>query len=296
MESRNGLEGETLMKVSLIISTRNRAEQLRACLTHVAALSFPGAFEIVLVDNGSSDATSQVIGEFAASSRAPVVPVFEAAPGLARARNAGAARAGGDVLAFTDDDCYPAPDFLSVCARAFLDPRIGYLAGRILLHDPADAPVTIMESMTPQRFAPKTFVRAGAVQGAAMAIRARAMRQIGGFDELFGAGAPFPAEDIEAVSRLSLAGWAGLYDPDLVVRHHHGRRAADVPALMAAYDVGRGAYHMKLLLAQGRLDWFGLALAEAARRGLKDPRALKNEALGALRYWRALRRVRGAAA
>jgi GT2 family glycosyltransferase len=66
---------------------------------------------------------------------------------------------------------------------------------------------------------------------------------------MMGSGTPFPAEDVDAAARASRAGWAGTYCPNLVVSHHHGRKAGpDIARLYRQYDIGRGAYHVKLLL------------------------------------------------
>ena len=131
------------------------------------------------------------------------------------------------------------------------------------------------------------FLAAGAVKGANLAFRRSVLDAIGPFDPLFGSGALFPAEDADAAMRAALAGWAGVYDPAIIVWHHHGRRAADVPALLRSYDLGRGAFHAKLLGLRGGLlpglrAWAGLPRRALKRRGL-----LRGELAGALGYWRA---------
>ncbi len=126
-------------QISLIICTRNRADGLRSCLEYVKKLEFPLASEIVIVDNGSTDHTQEVLRHFRNEmNNVPVHIVEQSAPGLSNARNAGVARANGEIIAFTDDDCYPSPDFLTQIQKAFADSRVGYVTGRILLHDPTD--------------------------------------------------------------------------------------------------------------------------------------------------------------
>ena len=225
---------------------------------------------------------------FKAAVAFDVKNVCEPTPGLALARNSGLNRACGDIVAFTDDDCYVEPDFLAKIMQSFKDPDVGYLGGRICLHDPTDAPVTILESKEPKTFNSRTYVRAGEIQGANMAFRRAPLLQVGGFDPLFGSGAYFPAEDIDAVASVGLAGWMGVYDPEVVVYHHHGRKLSDLPALMKAYDRGRGAYHMKLLLKHGRLRWFLFGAAASVRRLRTSRRGVLHELQGGLEYaWRA---------
>ncbi|MFV0625034.1 glycosyltransferase family 2 protein [Sphingomonas sp. ac-8] len=236
------------MDISLIVCTRNRAPQLAGCLAAVAGLRFAGRWELVMVDNGSTDATRAVIETFAAGARFPVRYVHAATPGLGNARNAGLTAAQGALIAFTDDDCYVDPQLLARTVAAFARPDLGYVSGRILLHDPADYPATINESTEPRDFPAGRYLPPGAIRGANLAFRRVALDAIGGFDPRFGSGARFAAEDIDAACRCSLRGWAGAYDPSIVVSHHHGRKAADVGGLFRAYDYGRGAYHAKLLL------------------------------------------------
>src|SRR4051812_27727014 len=101
------------MDVSIIIATHNRCKQLDRCLAAVQGISSGREWELVVVDNGSTDATPSVVQEFAAIAHMPVKYVFEPRPGLGNAHNAGIRVAQGQILAFTDDDCYPAADFVS---------------------------------------------------------------------------------------------------------------------------------------------------------------------------------------
>jgi glycosyltransferase involved in cell wall biosynthesis len=277
--------------VSLIVCTRNRAAQLGPCLEALSGLRHSGPWELILVDNGSTDGTDAVLKAFVATAPVPACYVFEPVAGLARARNTGVAAASGEVVAFTDDDCYVAPDLIDQVAAAFADPAVGYAGGRILLHDPQDARITIMESTEPQRFPPRSFLRTGQFQGANMAFRRAALQAAGGFDTLFGAGSYFPAEDIDALAAVSCGGWTGVYAPGIVVSHHHRRREADVPALSREYDRGRGAYHMKLLLKRRAIGWFLRAHYDLAKRFLREPRSAVREMVAGFEY--AMRQVGG---
>lgn len=273
------------MKASLIICTRNRAMQLRKCLASVARLNFSGDRELVLVDNASSDETETVIHEFAASAAFPVIAVYEANPGLGRARNAGLAAASGEVVAFIDDDCYPREDYLDRILEAFALPGLGYLGGAIKLFDKSDYPLTVSHVFEDRALPAGSFLWPGLIQGANMAFRRAALDQIGGFDSGFGPGTRFVADDIEAAARASAAGWAGGFFTGPVVLHDHGRKAADAKKLMEIYDHGRGAYFAKLLLHRGTRSHFASRiLAEICRSAVRRPRALGRELRGALDY------------
>jgi len=237
------------MRLSLIICTRNRASQLTNCLEAVDRLNKPAGFELIVVDNGSTDQTARVIHDFAARFGHQLVYAHEPMPGLALARNAGIKAARGEIIAFTDDDCYVDPEFANAILQAFnSDEKLGFIGGRILLHDPEDLRLTIQESIEPFHFSPWSFITAGKVQGANFAFRREALESAGGFNVLLGSGTRFPAEDIEIVGRLSAMGWAGLYTPGPIVWHHHGRRTNEQrKKLLASYDMGRGAYLFAML-------------------------------------------------
>jgi GT2 family glycosyltransferase len=166
---------------------------------------------------------------------------------------------------------------------AFDDSTVGYISGRIMLHDPADHPMSINESTTPRIFPGRSFVWAGAIQGANMAFRRRVLLDTGGFDPLFGPGALFNTEDVEAASRASAMGWKGQYRPEVIVRHHHGRKASDASGLWKSYAIGRGAYHMKLLLS-GRFLWFAQSVYQLRWRYRTSRGTVLWEQVGAVTY------------
>jgi len=234
--------------ISLLVCTRNRAAYLPACLAAISAMTPSVTWELVLIDNGSSDETPELLRTFAESAPFPVTIVREERRGLGAARNAGIAAARGGLVVFTDDDCYPAPDYLDRYADVFADPAVGYAAGRILLHDPDDYPITIRTETDPRPVAPRGFIEPGLVQGANMAFRRHVLLRLGGFDPALGPGGRFNFEDLDMSSRASLAGYAGGYFPGPVVAHHHRRRlASDIAALKRSYAEGRGAYFASLL-------------------------------------------------
>jgi cellulose synthase/poly-beta-1,6-N-acetylglucosamine synthase-like glycosyltransferase len=272
--------------VSLIIGTRNRCRQLGLCVEAVLRIEFERRWELIVVDNGSTDETATIVEDLSATAPFTVTYVSEARKGLGNAHNAGLAVAKGSILAFTDDDCYPAPDFLGQIWQVFGDPSVGYITGRIILHDPTDYPAVVMEATTPRMFPAGSFVHVGQVQGANMAFRRQALLSVGGFDPLFGPGSLFNAEDADAAGRVSAQGWKGKYCPEVIVRHHHRRKAADFAHLWRSYDIGTGAYHMKVLLKGRRLSWFGIGLFAVRRRIALEgrPQRVVWETLGALWY------------
>lgn len=275
------------MDLSLIICTRDRCHKLARCLEAVRHIHCDRPWELIIVDNGSTDETASVVREFIETVKFPTIYLFEDTPGKSTGLNTAIDSANGRILAFTDDDCYPEPDFLNGIWSAFDDPSVGYIGGRIMLHDPADHPITINESVVPASFPAGSFVCAGSIQGANMAFRRGVLLDIGGFDPLFGPGALLMAcEDIDVVGRASAMGWKGKHDPQVMVRHHHGRKAADAAAVWKAYAIGRGAYHMKLLLRGRQFLWFARSIFQLCRRYRTSRGTAFWEMVGAARYSR----------
>jgi glycosyltransferase involved in cell wall biosynthesis len=277
------------VRVSLIVCTRNRAARLPDFLASVAALDAPpGGWELIVVDNASTDSTPLLLDRFARSAPFPVRCVQAAVAGLSRARNVGLAQARGDILAFTDDDCYPRRDHLRALVTVFDEGRHGFVGGRVVLHDPGDARVGVKDVPTASEIPVRSFLPAGLIHGANMAVTRDVVRALGDFDPLLGAGTPCIAgEDTDYIARAVWAGFSGRYDPRPVVAHHHGRKPGpDADRQRRGYDYGRGAYYMKRLLdARSRRAYVGAWYREA-RRHIRDHQSgcLWREVVGGARY------------
>jgi cellulose synthase/poly-beta-1,6-N-acetylglucosamine synthase-like glycosyltransferase len=278
--SRGGLD------VSLVICTRNRCQQLARCLESVGRIVFERPWELIIVDNGSVDETASVVMKFVKNTTISMTYKLESKPGKSNALNTAIGMARGEIVAFTDDDCYPSPDFLDRVWSAFEDRSVGYITGRIVLHDPTDAPVTIYESTTSLTFPGGSFIGAGPISGANIAFRRSVLVEIGGFDPFFGPGSSFQAvaEDLDAAGRASAMGWKGQYRPEVIIRHHHGRKAADIPRLVKSYGIGIGAYHMKLLLKGHQFLWFAKSVHQIPKRLKWSRRCVVWESVGAVKY------------
>jgi len=266
----------------VIIATRNRAESLGRCLDKIPANEMECLHaELVVVDNGSNDATPDVLERFRRAARFRVVIEREPRPGSGRARNAGIAAASGGILFFTDDDCYIAPGTLAALPRVYAW-DLGYAGGRILLYDPSDAfyGVNDLEHNIP--IPPYTRIEAGTIHGANMSCRREVAERLGGFKPNLGAGTKFPFDDVDFVARASYAGFWGAHVPELVVYHHHGRKPGAVRTTMHEHDYGRGAYYAAMVL-DGHFDWAAQWVKTTVVRRYRS-RFLR-EVVGAARYF-----------
>jgi GT2 family glycosyltransferase len=278
-----------MIQISLVICTRDRVKSLEVCFEHLTRLDMPSdAWELVVVDNASSDSTSALVSEYARVVPFKVILVQEPRPGLGRARRTGTRRAKGSLIAYTDDDCYVRPDFLQqICNRFEAEPDLGFIGGQVALYDRTDAPITTIEE--PERFEipARGFIPAGLVHGANMAARRAVIDAIDSFDPMLGAGTPFPCEDVDFLARASALGWRGAYCPSVFVYHHHGRKPGPaVDKLEYKYAIGRGAYMLKCLFLPSvrstvikNIYWSAQSLIQCRKY-----RILTLEVAGALKY------------
>jgi glycosyltransferase involved in cell wall biosynthesis len=215
------------VEVSVIVSTCDRATVLREALAALVAQVEAPPYEVVVVDNNSTDDTPRVIEQFAASGL--VRGVREPRQGLSYARNRGIAVTRAGILAFTDDDVRVAPTWIRDVARAFRDhPDVSLVGGKVL-PEWAAAPPPWLDA----RFhAPLALVDYGDVAlrippaaprcliGANLAIRRRALAPHDGFSPHLqrvrdGIGS---TEDHDLQMRMLQAGAVALYDPRIVAR------------------------------------------------------------------------------
>jgi lipopolysaccharide transport system permease protein len=230
-----------------------------------------------------------------------VVVRFEGRTGKSRALNMGLAAARGRILALTDDDAIPAPDWLErVLAHFEHQPDTACVGGRVLLHDPADAPITIRLSAEPAVVSLREFsIENIPVLGCNVAFLAATLRSMGGFDTAIGPGSPVGSgDDADMLYRIVCSGFSIRYDPDIIVRHNHGRRTPEAVAqVIEKYQVGRGGFYCKYVIARDRrvlrwaywelrrlvLTWLaGLGFSDSSRDAARQIRRL---AVGAARYW-----------
>lgn len=292
------------MQISVVVCTRNRAGALPRLFTALERQTLTGRvpWELIFIDNGSTDDTARVVRQFATHAGFPVICEFERRPGKSYGLNTGIALARGSIIALTDDDGIPAPDWLENIHRYFAAyPAIACLGGRVELYNPADALVTVRTSRTAGVVDASNFSAINIpVIGCNMAIRAGVLRQVGPYDVDIGPGSRIGvAEDVDMLFRLVRSGGKIGYDPQLVVLHNHGRRDAnEIERLQRGYVLGRGAFYCKHLLRADRmaareaywevrgliLEWLkeGL-LTKPARQAL---RFLVLLATGAARYLR----------
>jgi GT2 family glycosyltransferase len=185
-------------------------------------------WEVIVVDNNSTDDTRAVVQWFVSRGTVPIRYVFEPRQGLSFARNAGIARAAAPLVAFTDDDVRAAPDWVAQIKRCFdAHPAAGFIGGKVLPRWQGSVP----EWLTPDHWSPLALVdygnapvvvdsrRPSCLVGANVAFRREVFDRVGGFEPsvqrvMDGIGS---AEDYDLQMRVWRAGGHGVYAPDLLV-------------------------------------------------------------------------------
>lgn len=202
--------------VSVIVPTRDRPAQLARCLDALARLEYPHErYEVIVVDDGSDPPVAAP-----ALAGPSVVIVQESGAGPAHARNAGAARARGELLAFTDDDCRPDAGWLAAFAR------VADASGRLVLggetrNGLAENPFAAATQLLREHLHgadPSGQPVCGFFPSNNLAVSAVAFHAAGGFDPTFRLAA---GEDRDLCARLVEAGNALRYVPEAVVEHWH---------------------------------------------------------------------------
>lgn len=218
-------------KVSVIVCTYNRCESLADTLRSLHALEVPDDVdaEFIIVDNNSSDATRQVVEQFAGSASRKVRYLFEGTQGLSHARNRGIAESIGEYLLFTDDDVLVEPSWLRHTLGALTDSDAACAGGKVLPRWLSAKPawlsnqllnVLAMLDYGEQRL---ELGRGGddrILYGANMAFRRDALVNAGAFNVQLGRRGGFGAgEDKEIQDKLIAQGHKVVYEPKSAVLH-----------------------------------------------------------------------------
>jgi glycosyltransferase involved in cell wall biosynthesis len=214
---------------SVIVCTRDRADEIAACVAACVAHGVTAdGCELIVVDNGAEPLALDV--------PAGVRLVREPDAGLSRARNAGAAAAANDVLAYLDDDARPAPGWLETLRDAFADPRTAIAGGPIHGLWPPQRPAGWPPPGTESLFsvlslgdADVTFPGHAEVYGANWAIRASVLATAGGFDPDIG-----------------LRPGTGINGDEYTVAHRVAARGLGLARYVAAAGVGHRVSHDRI--------------------------------------------------
>lgn len=218
------------LAISAIICTHNRADYLpRAIQSLVDQTLNADQYEIIVVDNASTDGTVAVVDAIAHWPHV-IRYCHEPQLGLSHARNHGYHQARGQYVAYLDDDAIASPDWLAAILAAWhiSSPQVGLMGGKVLPIWEGDRPPWLRAQLLPYlsvldlASTPVTLNAQQYVVGANMTLPKALLAEIGGFQVGLGRRGKNLLSDEEFLlkQQLEVRGYVTRYQPSLVVHHH----------------------------------------------------------------------------
>jgi GT2 family glycosyltransferase len=250
-----------LPRISVVVCSYNGSRTLRDCLHACARLKYPD-YEVIVVNDGSTDATADIAREF------DVRLINTANGGLSRARNLGLQAATGEIIAYVDDDGSPDEHWLRYLAHAFATtPHVGIGGPNIVPVDDPSLAQCVANSPGGPTHVLITDRLAEHIPGCNMAFRANCLREVGGFDERF----RIAGDDVDICWKLQARGWTLGFHPAAVVWHH--RRTSLKAYWRQQLNYGRAEAMLELKWPEkynsiGHVGWRGRLYGTGSCRGI----------------------------
>lgn len=222
-------------KVSVVVPCFNSEKTLDRCIGALLNQKFSGDFEIVMVDDGSTDSTVEII-----KKNKKIKYIFQKNSGPAKARNNGWKHANGDIVVFTDSDCVPEKDWLKLMISPFgISNNIGAVGGA---YGKTINSESLLASLIGEeiKFRYKNIGKYTDAHGSySLAIRKNVLEKISGYNEFYPVAT---AEDWDLCYRIQAAGYKIYFNRKAKVGHHH-------PAKLVKYlktQFRHGFYRVRL--------------------------------------------------
>jgi GT2 family glycosyltransferase len=256
------------MDATVVIPTFNRKDALLQTLDHISKCDYQAhKWEVLVVDDGSTDGTREAVEEWIRASAAPVRLITQPNQGPASARNHGAAEGKGANLIFVDNDILVGPSFIDDHLRALSLHPGSWVVGRIVNMDELRlTPFGRYRDRVWESYY-RCFRREGVqltvgITGQSLSLSASDFRKLSGFDESFRIAS---CEDWELGLRARRAGISVLYEPSIVAKHNDWaislRRFCERQMLYSISDVllfqkyGDDSPRASLVRENSPVDW-----------------------------------------
>ena len=247
-----------LPRASVVVCAFNGETTTRSCLESLARLNYPD-YEVIFVDDGSTDATAEIAAEFD-----HVRLIRQPNGGLSHARNVGLRAASGEVVAYTDCDCDADEDWLLNLVKSLVQGGFVGVGGPNLIPDGNAVAACVGRSPGGPTHVMLDDRRAEHVPGCNMAFRRGAMLEVGGFDEQFRAA----GDDVDFVWRLQDRGGAVGFAPTAQVWHHRRNTVRAYLAQQRGYGRAEALLqfkHPERFNALGGTQWRGRVYGPGGR-------------------------------
>ncbi|MFV9503312.1 MAG: glycosyltransferase [Oscillochloridaceae bacterium umkhey_bin13] len=257
--------GASTQRISVVVATLDRPDDLRACLQSLVAHTDPNQTELIVVDNNpSSGQTPPVVADFPT-----VILVSETRRGLSYARNRGVTASTGDIVVMTDDDVIVVPDWLEQLVAPFARPDVMIVTGNVLPLQLETRAQHLFERygglgrgferrefstawLRSFRFTAAPTWNLGATANAAFRASIFYHPEIGLLDESLGPGTPTGCgEDTYLFYKVLKAGYTIVYEPRSYLWHRHRRDMESLRRQIYNYSRGHIGYHLTTLVNDG---------------------------------------------
>jgi GT2 family glycosyltransferase len=213
LEDSRGRVPTSVMSVSIIIPTFNGASRIGNCLDAIAQQTAGRDAEILVVDDGSTDNTVDVVARY------PEVRLLQQSnAGPATARNRGAQAARGTTILFTDDDCVPMPEWLAAMIAPFEDPGVIGVKGVYRTRQKSLVARFVQVEYEDKYRRMASLPRIDFIDTYSAGFRRDRFLEMNGYDTSFPVAC---AEDVELSYRMSARGWTMKFVPSAIVYHTH---------------------------------------------------------------------------
>lgn len=201
--------------VTVVVPTYNRKEMLKECLNSLFSQTYPkDRYEIVVVNDGSTDGTEKVLEEYAGKAPCKLKRFNQKNQGVSSAMNTGIKNSEGKIIYFTGDDCIADKNWIKNLADSFSDERVGGVGGKVIAYK--------LEKLV-EKYSEKTgllnqkkFKSMNTIITGNAAYRKAILQELGGFDSNLKA-----CEDVDTSIMVQLKGYKIRYVPQAIVKHRH---------------------------------------------------------------------------
>jgi GT2 family glycosyltransferase len=211
----------SVVNCSIIICTRDRAEQLERTLAALAKVAVPPSCgsEMIVVDNASTDHTADA-AQSAWLANMPVRYIQEPRPGQCYARNTGIAAATGQIIVFTDDDVEPCRDWLEALCSPIIEGRADAVVGTVMLPPNLERPWMTRMHRNWLASTEHDAAEPPRLVGANMAFSRKVLERVPSFDTELGPGRLGFGDDTLFCYQLMAAGYRVVNASNACVKHH----------------------------------------------------------------------------
>jgi len=204
--------------ISVIIPVYNAEKSIESCINAFFNQSYEGEYELIVVDDGSTDKTFEIIKKYARDYPKIIRVLHQKHNGPAAARNLGAKYAKGNIILFTDADCVPHKDWISEMIKPFKDKEIVGVQGRYKSIQKSLIARFVQLEIEDRYDKMRKYKYIDFVGSYSAGYRKDIFLKIGGFDEHF----KIPSgEDSELSFRLHKMKYRMVFNPNAIVYHLH---------------------------------------------------------------------------